>query len=122
MDASVGVCGLPLPPHVVLTQRTPGGPRVVTHHCRQMNALRALQDTAPELAELASSIALAFNASAVENPHMARLIIETTCRRILARQPGSHEVMIQHLETFGQLNCLSPEQVTEFTNRLRALA
>ncbi|MHA6561514.1 hypothetical protein [Pseudomonas viridiflava] len=89
---------------------------------RQMNALRALQDTAPELAELASSIALAFNASAVENPHMARLIIETTCRRILARQPGSHEVMIQHLETFGQLNCLSPEQVTEFTNRLRALA
>lgn len=89
---------------------------------RQMNALRALQDTAPELAELASSIALAFDASTVENPHMARLIIETTCRRILARQPGSHEVMIQHLETFGQLNCLSPEQVTEFTNRLRALA
>ncbi|MEE4106308.1 hypothetical protein V2I78_19735 [Pseudomonas viridiflava] len=89
---------------------------------RQMNALRALQDTAPELAELASSIALAFNASAVENPHMARLIIETTCRRILARQPGSHEVMIQHLETFGELNCLSPEQVNEFTTRLRALA
>lgn len=47
---------------------------------RQMNALRALQDTAPELAELASSIALAFDALAVENPHMARLIIETTCR------------------------------------------
>ncbi|KPW25319.1 hypothetical protein IFT86_16920 [Pseudomonas syringae] len=53
---------------------------------------------------------------------MARLIIETTCRRILARQPGSHEVMIQHLETFGELNCLSPEQVNEFTTRLRALA
>ncbi|WP_024658662.1 hypothetical protein N027_00900 [Pseudomonas syringae USA007] len=89
---------------------------------RQMNAFRALQDTAPELAELASSIALAFDASAVENPHMARLIIETTCRRILARQPGSHEAMIQHLETFGELNCLSPEQVSEFTTRLRALA
>ncbi|MCF9019679.1 hypothetical protein GIV21_16270 [Pseudomonas syringae] len=89
---------------------------------RQMNALRALQDTAPELAELASSIALAFDASAVEIPHMARLIIETTCRRILARQPGSHEVMIQHLETFGELNCMSPEQVNEFTTRLRALA
>nr|WP_241693281.1 hypothetical protein [Pseudomonas syringae] len=53
---------------------------------------------------------------------MARLIIETTCRRILARQPGSHEVMIQHLENFGQLNYLSPEQVAGFTNRLRALA
>ncbi|PBQ19287.1 hypothetical protein CCL09_06605 [Pseudomonas congelans] len=89
---------------------------------RQMKALRALQDTAPEMAELASSIALAFDASAVENPHMARLIIETTRRRILARQPGRHEVMIQHLETFGELNCLSPEQVSEFTTRLRALA
>lgn len=53
---------------------------------------------------------------------MARLIIETTYRRILARQHGSHEVMIQHLENFGQLNYLSPEQVTGFTNRLRALA
>ncbi|MCK0545852.1 hypothetical protein JTE78_24705 [Pseudomonas syringae pv. aptata] len=45
-----------------------------------------------------------------------RLIIETTCRRILAREPGSHEAMIQHLKTFGALNCLSPEQVSEFTN------
>ncbi|MCH5537446.1 hypothetical protein [Pseudomonas savastanoi] len=52
---------------------------------------------------------------------MARLIIETTWRRILARQPGSHEVMIQHLETFGELNCLSPEQTSEFTTRLQAL-
>lgn len=64
---------------------------------------------------------MAFNASAVESPHMARLIIETTWRRILARQPGSHEVMIQHLETFGELNCLSPEQTSEFTTRLQAL-
>ncbi|EPM66687.1 hypothetical protein A584_24822 [Pseudomonas syringae pv. theae ICMP 3923] len=71
-----------------------------------MNDLRSLQDTAPELAELASTIALAFNASAVENPHMSRLIIEPTCR-ILARQPGSQEAMIQHLETFGELNCPS---------------
>ncbi len=30
--------------------------------------------------------------------------------------------MIQHLETFGELNCLSPEQVSELTTRLRALA
>ncbi|WP_024681391.1 hypothetical protein [Pseudomonas syringae] len=91
-------------------------------NARQMNALRALQDTAPELAELASAIALAFDASAVDNPHIARLIIEKTCRRILDRQPGSYEAMIRHLETFGELNCLSPEQVSGFTNRLRALA
>ncbi len=30
--------------------------------------------------------------------------------------------MIQHLETFGELKCLSSEQVSEFTTRLRALA
>jgi len=30
--------------------------------------------------------------------------------------------MIQHLETFGELNCLSPEQVNEFTTLLGALA
>ncbi|WP_122434090.1 hypothetical protein [Pseudomonas viridiflava] len=89
---------------------------------RQMNALTALQDTAPELPELASLIALAFDSSAVENPYMARLIIETTCGCILARQPGSHEVMIQHLETFGKWNCLSREQISEFTTRLRSLA
>lgn len=53
---------------------------------------------------------------------MARLIIEKTCRRILDRQPGSHEAMIRHLETFRELNCLSPEQVSEFTTRLRELA
>ncbi|AVB18112.1 hypothetical protein BKM20_19710 [Pseudomonas avellanae] len=65
---------------------------------------------------------MAFDASAVDNPHMARLIIEKTCRRILDRQPGSHEAMIRHLETFRELNCLSPEQVSEFTTRLRELA
>ncbi|WP_122499498.1 hypothetical protein [Pseudomonas viridiflava] len=87
-----------------------------------MNALRAQQDTAPVLAELASEISLAFDPSAIENPQTARLIIEKTCRRILDRPPGIHEAMIQHLESFGELNCLSPEQVSEFTNRLRTLA
>jgi len=63
MDASVGVCGLPFSPHVVLTQRTQEVLVSLPITARQMNALRALQDTAPELAELASSIALAFDAS-----------------------------------------------------------
>lgn len=89
---------------------------------RQLNALRALQRTAPELGDLATSIALAFDASNIENPQLARLILEKTCRRIVTGQPGSRDAMIQHLKTFGNLNCLSPEQVTEFTDRIRRLA
>ncbi|MET0947948.1 MAG: hypothetical protein ABWY17_05720 [Pseudomonas sp.] len=89
---------------------------------RQLNALRALQRTAPELGDLATSIALAFDPTTVGNPQMARLILEKTCRRIVAGQPGSVDAMIQHLETFGNLNCLSPEQVSEFTDRIRKLA
>lgn len=86
---------------------------------RQMNALRALQRKDPNLGELATAIALAFDASMIENPQMARLILEKTCRRMIARQPGSHEAMIQHLVTFGQLNCLTPTQVSEFSDRVR---
>ncbi|MBJ2226813.1 hypothetical protein [Pseudomonas sp. MF7451] len=89
---------------------------------RQMNALRALQCKDPDLGELATAIALAFDASTIENPQMARLILEKTCRRIVAGQPGSHEAMIDHLKTFGNLNCLTPAQVSEFTERVRKLA
>ncbi|NWD81878.1 hypothetical protein HX891_15960 [Pseudomonas reactans] len=86
---------------------------------RQMNALRALQRKDPDLGELATAIALAFDATRVENPQMARLILEKTCRRMIARQPGSHEVMVQHLESFGKLNCLTRAQVSDFIARVR---
>ena len=86
---------------------------------RQLNALRALQRTDPNLGELATAIALAFDPTTIENPQMARLILETTCRRIVAGQPGSHETMIKHLENFCALNCLSPAQVADFTDRIR---
>lgn len=89
---------------------------------RQMNALRALQRNYPDLGELATAIALAFDPSAIDNPQLARLILEKTCRRIVVGQPGSHDAMIQHLQTFGELNCLSPAQVSEFTDRIRKLA
>jgi len=88
---------------------------------RQMNALLALQQSDPDLGELATAIALAIDPSTIENPELARLILEKTCRRIFARQPGSHEALIQHLENFGSLNCLSPQQVTDFTDRIRKL-
>lgn len=86
---------------------------------RQLNALRALQRIDPDLGKLATAIALAFDPTKIENPQMARLILENTCRRIVAGQHGSHEAMIEHLNRFGDLNCLSPEQVTDFTDRIR---
>lgn len=88
---------------------------------RQLNALRALQQTSPDLGELASAVALAFDASKIDNPELARLILEKTCRRIITGQPGSLEAMILHLEHFGTLGCLSSQQVHEFSQRLRKL-
>lgn len=68
------------------------------------------------------AIALAFDASKVANPHLARIILERSCRKIIADEPGSLELLIQHLESFGSLNCLSPAQVTHFTSRIRKMA
>lgn len=89
---------------------------------RQLNALRALQRARTDLGDLATAVALAFDPSKVDNPEMARLILENTCRRIVMGQSGSHSVLIRHLEHFGGLNCLTPEQVTEFCSRIRTLA
>lgn len=86
---------------------------------RQMTALRALRRKDPDLGELATAIALAFDGSMIENPQMARLILEKTCRHMLAQEPDSQEAMIQHLATFGKLNCLTPAQVSDFTDRVR---
>ncbi|MCF5222983.1 hypothetical protein [Pseudomonas syringae] len=89
---------------------------------RQLNALRALQRALPELGELAMSITLAFDASRIDSPELARLILEKTCRRMVAGEPGSRDAMIEHLEIFGDLNCLSPQQVIKFTEQIRKLA
>jgi len=84
-----------------------------------MNALRALQRKDPDLGELATAIALAFDATMIENPQMARLILEKTCWRMVAQEPGSHEAMVQHLKTFEELNCLTRAQVSDFIVRVR---
>jgi hypothetical protein len=89
---------------------------------RQLRALRALHRINPELGDVASAVALAFDASKVDNPELARLILEKTCRRMVIGQAGSQEAMIQHFEQFGRLGCLSPEQVLEFSERIRKLA
>lgn len=89
---------------------------------RQLNALRALQHTHPDLGDLATAVALAFDASKIDNPALARLILEKTCRRIVLNQAGSHEALIQHLQHFAQLNCLSLHQVSDFIDRIRKLA
>jgi hypothetical protein len=89
---------------------------------RQLNALRALHGVNPDLGDLASDVALAFDASKIDNPELARLILEKTCRRIVVGQAGSHEAMIRHLVQFGSLDCLSPQQVHEFSERIRKLS
>lgn len=89
---------------------------------RQFNALRALQRANPYLGDLVSDIALAFDASRIENPQLARLILENTCRRIIKGQTGCHKVLIQHLEHFGTLQCLSMPQVADFSERIKKLA
>jgi hypothetical protein len=37
------------------------------------------------------SVALAFDASQIESPQLARLILEKICRRIIIGQAGSHD-------------------------------
>ncbi|MBD8792650.1 hypothetical protein IFR09_23030 [Pseudomonas syringae] len=88
---------------------------------RQLRALKALQENHPDLGNLAAAIALAFDASKVDNPEMARLILEKTCRRIVMGQPGSCDVLIGHLERFSSLNCLTLDQVSDFTNKIKEL-
>ncbi|OCW24991.1 hypothetical protein [Pseudomonas sp. S3E12] len=85
---------------------------------RQMNALKELQREDPDLGELAIAIAQVFDATRVENTELAALILDKTCRRMGAREPGSQEAMIQHLATFGKLNYLTPTQVSDFTDRI----
>jgi hypothetical protein len=100
---------------------TSGEPVSLPITARQLNALRALQRTHPDLGELATAVALAFDASKIDNPELARLILEKTCRRIVMGQDGSHEVLVEHLEHFSRLDCLSPRQVREFSARIREL-
>nr|WP_256585244.1 hypothetical protein [Pseudomonas sp. Irchel 3H9] len=62
---------------------------------RQMNALKALKREDHDLGELAIAIAQDLDAAKVENPELAALIQDKTCRRMVARDPGSQEAMIQ---------------------------
>jgi alpha-ketoglutarate-dependent taurine dioxygenase len=89
---------------------------------RQLEALRALQQANPDLGALASGVALAFDASKIDNPQLARLVLEKTCRRVLTGQPGSREALVQHLENFAALGCLSRSQAREFSARIHKLA
>ncbi len=88
---------------------------------RQMNALRALQKSHPDLGKLASQIALAFDASKIDNPELARAILEKTCRRIVASQPGSRAAMAQHLQHFASLSCLTDDQAADFIQRIQKI-
>lgn len=49
---------------------------------RQMNALKSLQRSNPDIDELAGEVTLAFDAAKIDNPELTRAILEKTCRRI----------------------------------------
>jgi hypothetical protein len=86
-----------------------------------MNALRALQRRNPDLGELAAAIALAFDASTLDNPELARAILEVTCRRIVSGDPIARTALIDHLERFREMGCLSQQQVNQFSEQVRKL-
>ena len=68
---------------------------------RQLKALHALQETHPDLGVLSIYIAQAFDASAINNPELARLILQKMCRRIVAGEADAQDALIQHLENFA---------------------
>lgn len=78
---------------------------------RQLNALRALQQVSPDLGELATAVALAFDGSKIDHPHLAHLVLDKTCRRILAREERSQEALVQHLEHFAALRWISQSRL-----------
>ena len=89
---------------------------------RQLSALRALHESHPDLGALASEVALAFDASKIDNPELARAILEKTCCRIVARQPGSRAAMVQHLAHFAALHCLTDDEAAQFIQRINRIA
>lgn len=84
---------------------------------RQRAALRRLRRTHPELAMLATSIERAFDPSKVDNPEMARVILDVTFRRIIDGDPLAYEALLKHLEHFGNLRCFVAEQLVYFVDQ-----
>lgn len=88
---------------------------------KQQADLRLMRRSHPVLAKLATAVAIAFEPSQIDNPEMARVILDVTCRRIIAGDQAAKDALIGHLEYFGKLNCLTPTQFTEFIQTIREL-
>jgi hypothetical protein len=88
---------------------------------RQRAALRRLRGTHPKLAALAIGIEQAFDSSKVENPEIARVILDVTCQRVSRGDPLAGDALIQHLEHFGSLGCFGPEQLADFLDQVQKL-
>lgn len=88
---------------------------------RQRAALRQLRRTDPQLAALAMGIAQTFDSSKVENPEMARVILDVTCQRISRGDPLAGDALIHHLEHFDSLGCFGPGQLADFLHQVHTL-
>lgn len=80
--------------------------------------LRQLRRKHAPIARLAIEIAQAFDETAVDNPEFAMVMLEALCRRVVAGEDGAIASLIGHLENFGKLGCLSPDQALQFSIRL----
>lgn len=83
--------------------------------------LRRLRQSHPELGALAEAVAYGFDAEAIDNPELARAILEVVCRRIVAGEPNACETLVTHLVNFEQMGCLSAQQLAGFCEQIRAL-
>jgi hypothetical protein len=86
-------------------------------HNQQLD-LRLLQRSHRELAQIVTTIIENFDSGAIDNPQLAGLILEKTCRRIVANEKNASAVLIQHLELFGSMGCLSVKLVTDLIDRI----
>ena len=88
---------------------------------RQLATLRQLRRTHPTLATLAINVAHAFDSAKVDNPEIACVILEVTCRRIVSGDPMACEALLRHLGHFSYLDCFSSERLREFENQVACL-
>lgn len=85
---------------------------------KQKAELRQLRREHAPIARLATEISQAFDETAVENPEFAMVMLEALCKRIVTGEDGATASLVGHLENFGKLGCLTPDQALQFSIRV----
>jgi hypothetical protein len=88
---------------------------------RQRAALRQLRRTHPLLAALAVAVEQSFDSSKIDNPEIARVILDVTCQRIVRGDPLAADALVRHLDHFSSLDCFGPDQLADFLDQIHRL-